>query len=67
MPSRSAWRSRPAHRPVASASEVRRGESVWIKAGVTVEEPLAVLDDSYLRMNIDHGNLSRGHVSRCVH
>ena len=34
------------------------GESVWIKAGVTAEEPLAVLDDSYLRMNIDIGNQS---------
>lgn len=32
------------------------GESVWIKAGATAEEPLAVLEDSYLRMNIDIGN-----------
>ena len=34
------------------------GESVWIKAGVTAEEPVAVTDDSYLRMNIDIGNQS---------
>ncbi len=31
------------------------GESVWIKAGVTADEPVAVMDDSYLRMNIDIG------------
>ena len=36
------------------------GESVWIKAGVTAVEPLAVPDGSYLRMNIDVGNQSRG-------
>ena len=36
------------------------GESVWIKAGVTAVEPLAVADGSYLRMNIDVGNQSRG-------
>ena len=34
------------------------GESVWIKAGVTAEEPLAIMDDSYLRMNIDIGSQS---------
>ena len=36
------------------------GESVWIKAGVTAVEPLAVPDGSYLRMNVDVGNQSRG-------
>ena len=36
------------------------GESVWIKAGVTGVEPLSVPDGSYLRMNIDVGNQSRG-------
>ena len=36
------------------------GESVWVKAGVTATEPLAVLRDSYLRMNIDIGNQSSG-------
>ena len=34
------------------------GESVWIKAGVTAEEPVAVMEDSYLRMNIDIGSQS---------
>ena len=34
------------------------GESVWIKAGVTAEEPVTVMDDSYLRMNIDIGRQS---------
>ncbi|MXY24794.1 MAG: hypothetical protein F4Y45_09760 [Acidobacteria bacterium] len=36
------------------------GESVWIKAGATAMEPLAVPSGSYLRMNIDIGNQSRG-------
>ena len=36
------------------------GESVWIKAGVTAVEPFAVPDGSYLRMNVDVGNQSRG-------
>ena len=36
------------------------GESVWIKAGVTAEEPVAVMEDTYLRMNIDIGNQSNG-------
>ena len=36
------------------------GESVSIKAGVTAVEPLAVPDGSYLRMNVDVGNQSRG-------
>ena len=36
------------------------GESVWIKAGVTATEPLAVLSGSYLRMNIDIGRQSSG-------
>ena len=34
------------------------GESVWIKAGATVVEPLPVSDGSYLRMNIDIGSQS---------
>ena len=42
------------------------GESVWIKAGVTAEEPLAVLDDSYLRMNIDIGNQSNSGAQAVV-
>ena len=36
------------------------GESVWIKAGATAVEPLAVEDNSYLRMNVDVGNQSNG-------
>ena len=36
------------------------GESVWIKAGATAIEPLAIRDGSYLRMNIDIGNQSGG-------
>ena len=36
------------------------GESVWIKVGVTDIEPDTVLEDSYLRMNIDIGNQSQG-------
>ena len=36
------------------------GESVWIKAGATAVEPLPVQDGTYLRMNIDIGNQSRG-------
>ncbi len=36
------------------------GESVWIKAGATAVEPLAVLEGAYLRMNVDIGNQSRG-------
>jgi len=36
------------------------GESVWIKAGASEVEPLPVLRDSYLRMNIDIGNQSNG-------
>ena len=36
------------------------GESVWIKAGATAVEPLAVREDAYLRMNVDIGNQSRG-------
>ena len=31
------------------------GESVWIKVGVSEEEPLPVLEDDWLRMNIDVG------------
>ena len=42
------------------------GESVWIKAGVTAEEPLAVLDDSYLRMNIDIGSQSNSGTQAVV-
>ncbi|MXW19437.1 MAG: hypothetical protein F4Z95_01400 [Gammaproteobacteria bacterium] len=36
------------------------GESVWIKAGASDVEPLPVLRDNYLRMNIDIGNQSNG-------
>ncbi len=36
------------------------GESVWVKAGATAVEPLAVRDGAYLRMNIDVGNQSAG-------
>ena len=36
------------------------GESVWVKAGATAVEPLAVRDGAYLRMNIDIGNQSAG-------
>ena len=36
------------------------GESVWIKAGVTSVEPLAVREGAWLRMNIDIGNQSNG-------
>ena len=42
------------------------GESVWIKAGVTDVEPLAVSDGSYLRMNIDIGNQSNGGTQAVV-
>ena len=42
------------------------GESVWIKAGVTAVEPLAVPDGSYLRMNVDVGNQSRGGAQAVV-
>ena len=36
------------------------GESVYIKAGASEVEPLPVLEGTYLRMNIDIGNQSRG-------
>ena len=36
------------------------GESVWIKAGASEVEPLPVLEDGYLRMNVDIGNQSQG-------
>ena len=42
------------------------GESVWIKAGVTAEEPVGVVDDSYLRMNIDIGNQSNSGAQAVV-
>ena len=42
------------------------GESVWIKAGATAVEPLAVHSGSYLRMNIDIGNQSRGGLHAVV-
>ncbi len=33
------------------------GESVYVKAGATTEEPLIIEDsDGWLRMNIDKGN-----------
>ena len=41
------------------------GESVWIKAGATAIEPLAIRDGSYLRMNIDIGNQFRRRGTRC--
>ena len=42
------------------------GERVWIKAGVTAEEPLAVMDDSYLRMNVDVGSQSNSGTQAVV-
>ena len=42
------------------------GESVWIKAGATAVEPLAVEDNSYLRMNVDIGNQSNGGTEAVV-
>ncbi len=42
------------------------GESVWIKAGVTAEEPAAVLEGSHLRMNIDIGRQSNGGTQAVV-
>ena len=42
------------------------GESVWIKAGVTAEEPVAVMDDPYLRMNIDIGSQSNSGAQAVV-
>ena len=42
------------------------GESVWIKAGATAVEPLAVRDGSYLRMNVDIGNQSNGGTQAVV-
>ena len=35
------------------------GESVFVKAGASTEEPLAVVRDGYYRMNIDKGSQSR--------
>ena len=42
------------------------GESVWIKAGATAIEPLPILDGTYLRMNVDVGNQSRGGAHAAV-
>ena len=42
------------------------GESVWIKAGASVIEPLPVSDGSYLRMNIDIGSQSGGGAQAVV-
>ena len=42
------------------------GESVWIKAGATAVEPLAVRDGTYLRMNVDIGSQSRSGVHGVV-
>lgn len=42
------------------------GESVWIKAGASAEEPAAVLDGTHLRMNIDIGNQSWGGTQAVV-
>ena len=42
------------------------GESVWIKAGATAEEPLPVRDGSWLRMNIDIGSQSNSGTQAVV-
>ena len=42
------------------------GESVYVKAGATATEPLAVMDGKYLRMNIDVGNQSNGGTEAVV-
>lgn len=43
------------------------GESVFVKAGASTDEPLAPEDDSgYFRMNIDKGNQSNGGESMVV-
>ena len=43
------------------------GESVFVKAGASTPEPLAVEDgNGYLRMNIDKGNQARGGESMVV-
>ena len=43
------------------------GESVFVKAGASAAEPLAVEDSNrYLRMNIDKGNQARGGESMMV-
>lgn len=37
------------------------GESVWVKAGASVIEPMPMeMDDKYYRMNIDKGNQAQG-------
>ena len=42
------------------------GESVWVKAGVSGEEPMAVMEGTDLRMDIDKGNQSRGGLQGVV-
>ena len=42
------------------------GESVWVKAGVTAEEPLPIREGSYLRMNVDVGNQANGGAQAVV-
>jgi len=42
------------------------GESVWIKVGASDIEPLTVLEDAWLRMNIDVGRQSTGGESAQV-
>lgn len=42
------------------------GESVWIKAGASAEEPVPVSDGDHLRMNVDVGNQSESGTQAVV-
>ena len=42
------------------------GESVWVKAGATTVEPVAIDQGGQLRMNIDKGNQSNGGANAVV-
>ena len=43
------------------------GESVWIKAGVSVEEPIPVIDGAHLRMKYRHREpVEQRHPGRCA-
>ena len=42
------------------------GESVWIRAGVSAEEPVPVSDGNHLRMNIDIGRQANGGTQAVV-
>ena len=42
------------------------GESVWIKAGASVEEPVPVRDGNYLRMNVNVGSQSNSGTQAVV-